>query len=226
MPYFELSKDELTFPPAYFADNEGFVAVGGDMAPERLLLAYNSGIFFWHHPFKHIKWWSPDPRIVLLLNDVEFPENRLNLLKEYFSVTFNTEFEKTLRLCQEIYNVKERMNNEWLSERSFRTFMTLHQQGYAKSVEIWKENELIGGLFGVSIGKLFFNEYLFSRVRDANEFAVLSLIKKLKDENFKLIDMQKPTGVFDGLPYDEVSRIEYVGICKTNAENYGNNILN
>jgi len=220
MPYFELSKDEITFPPAFFADIDGLVAVGGDMSIERLLLAYNSGIYYWHHPFKHIKWWSPDPRIVLRLDSFNFPEDRLKFLQAQFRVTYNTEFEKTVRLCQQVYNIKDQMNNEWLSERAFRSFSELYQKGYAHSLEVWKDDQLVGGLFGVAIGKLFFGEYLCSVVTHADELAVLSMIKKLKDKGFQLIDMQKPTVFFEGLEYDELSRIEYVGICKANGEKY------
>lgn len=225
MPYFELSKDEITFPPAFYADNEGLLAVGGDMSIERLLLAYNSGIFYWHYPLKHIKWWSPDPRTVILLDSFDFPEDRYNLLKDTFEVTYNTDFEKVLRLCQQVYNVKDRMNNEWLTERSFRTFMELHQKGFAHSVEICKNKQLVGGAFGVVIGKLFFGEYTFGIMENADEFSVLSLLKQLSDEKFILIDMQKPTIFLDGLEYDELSRVEYVGICKDNVEKYPSNIL-
>ena len=224
MPYFELSKDEITFPPAFFADNEGLLAVGGDMAVERLLLAYNNGIFYWHYPLKHIKWWSPDPRTLILLDSFDFPEERIISLKKNYKVTFNTDFERALRLCQQVYNIQDRMNNEWLSERSFRTFLELHQKGFAHSVEIWKNKQLVGGLFGVAIGKLFFGEYKFGIMEKADEFAILSLLKKLSDEKFLLIDMQKPTIFLDGLEYDELSRIEYVGICKDNAEKYPSDV--
>ncbi len=224
MPYFELSKDEIAFPPAFYADNEGLLAVGGDMDIERLLLAYNSGIFYWHFPLKHIKWWSPDPRTVILLDSFDFPEDRYNSLKDTFQVTHNTDFENALRVCQQVYNIKDRMNNEWLSERSFRTFLELHKKGFAHSVEIWKNKKLVGGSFGVAIGKLFFGEYKFGIMDSAAEFAVLSLLKKLSDEKFRLIDMQKPTIFLDGIEYDELSRIEYVGICKDNAAQYPSHV--
>ncbi len=224
MPYFELSKDEIAFPPAFYADNEGLLAVGGDMAVERLLLAYNSGIFYWHFPLKHIKWWSPDPRTVILLDSFDFPEDRYNSLKGTFQVTHNTDFENALRVCQQVYNIKDRMNNEWLSERSFRTFLELHKKGYAHSVEIWENENMVGGSFGVAIGKIFFGEYKFGIMDSAAEFAVLSLLKKLSDEKFRLIDMQKPTIFLDDLEYDELSRIEYVGICKDNAEQYPSHV--
>jgi leucyl/phenylalanyl-tRNA--protein transferase len=220
LPYFELSKDELTFPPAYFADLEGLLAVGGDMNPDRLLLAYNNGIYYWHFPLKHIKWWSPDPRTVILLNSFEFPEKRFAALQNQFKVTFNKDFEQVLRLCQQVYNLKDNMDNTWLSERAFRTFLDLYDKGYAYSIEVWSHDQIVGGLFGITIGKLFFGEYKFTLAEHADEFALLNLINKLKAEHFQLIDMQKPTIFFEGITYDELSRIEYVGICKKNAEDF------
>lgn len=223
MPYFELPKDEITFPPAYFADLEGLLAVGGGMSSERLLLAYNNGIYYWHFPLKHIKWWSPDPRTVILLDDFEINEDRVTHFQNQFEVTFNKDFKQTLRQCQQVYNQKDNMDNTWLSERAYRTFLELHNKGYAHSIEVWSNDKLVGGLFGIAIGKLFFGEYKFALIEHADELAILSLIKKLKDKNFQLIDMQKPTMFFEGIEYEELSRIEYVGICKTNAEQFAAN---
>ena len=225
MPYFELSKDEIAFPPAYFGDIDGLVAVGGDMSIERLLLAYNSGIYYWHYPLKHIKWWSPDPRIVLKIDSFELSKNRLDNLQEELTVSTNTNFEKVLRLCQQVYNIQDSMSNEWLSERAVRSFLELHKKGFAHSVEIWKEDQLVGGLFGVAIGKFFFGEYLVSCVEKADELALLYLVGKLKEKEFELLDMQKETVFFEGVSYDEISRIEYVALCKENAEKYANTIV-
>ncbi len=225
MPYFELSKDEITFPPAYFGDLDGLVAVGGDMSIERLLLAYNSGIYYWHYPLKHIKWWSPDPRIVLMIDSFELSENRLDKLQDELTVSINNNFEKVLRLCQQVYNIQDSMSNEWLSERAVRSFLELHKKGFAHSVEIWKEDQLVGGLFGVAIGKLFFGEYLVSSVENADELALLYLVGKLKEKEFELLDMQKETVFFEGVAFDELSRIEYVAVCKENAEKYVNTIV-
>lgn len=217
MPYFELNKDEISFPPAYFADIDGLLAAGGDMSIERLLLAYNSGIYYWHHPLKHIKWWSPDPRTILFLDTFELPEKRFASLLEEFSVRMDTDFEKVLRSCQQVYNLHDRMNHNWLTERMFRTFMELFNQGYAHSFEVWKDAELVGGVFGVAIGKFFFGEYLFSFQQASDELAVLYTIKTLREKGFGLMDMQKETVFFNGMAYDELARIAYVDICKENA---------
>jgi len=224
LPYFELSKEEITFPPAYFADTDGLIAVGGDLSLERLLLAYNSGIYYWNFPLKHIKWWSPDPRIVLQLDSFNLSQNRLNTLQRQFTVSFNSDFENLLNYCKQVYNNKDKMSNEWLTERAVRTFLELYKKGLAYSVEIWKDSKLVGGLFGVAIGKLFFGEYIFSNVENADEIAILYLIKTLKHKGFKLIDVQKETMFFNGIECDEMSRIEYVNICKENAEKYPVNL--
>ncbi len=218
MPYFELSKNEINFPPAYFSDIDGLVAVGGDLSVERLILAYNSGIYFWHHPLKHIKWWSPDPRIVLKLVSHDFPKERFEILKKEFRYSYNTSFEKVLDACKKVYNNKNEMNNNWLTENAVRSFLQLHETGLAKSVEIWKDDELVGGVFGVSIGNIFFGEYLFSMAKTADEFALLCLIKQLQEHKFEWIDMQKETMAFNDLEVDEISRIEYVTLCQENGK--------
>jgi len=220
VPYFELSKDKITFPPAYFADLDGLVAVGGDLKAERLLLAYNSGIYYWHYPLKHIKWWSPDPRTVLQVASFKISFERYQFLEKKFSIVLTIDFERLLRTCQKFYNNKDKMDNNWLSERAYRTFMDLYQKGFALGVEVWEKNKLVGGLFGVVIGKIFFGEYTFSKKQEVKEIALLYLIKKLKEKKFILIDMQKESMIVPGFDYDELSRIEYVSICKENADNY------
>ncbi|MDF0706663.1 leucyl/phenylalanyl-tRNA--protein transferase [Flagellimonas okinawensis] len=219
MPYFELKKDDKNFPPAYFADIEGLLAVGGGMSVERLMLAYNNGIFYWHYPLKHIKWWSPDPRIVIRLDSFKMPEEWRVDDKE-FKVTADTAFEEVLRGCQQIYNVDGQMDNRWLTERMLRIFLELHAKGLAHSVEVRNNGKLVGGLFGVAIGKLFFGEYLFSIVPGADELAVRHLIRRLKNREYRLLDMQKQTFFLPGIEYDEMPRLEYVDICKDNASKY------
>ena len=222
MPYFELKKDDTTFPPAYFADIEGLLAVGGTMSVERLLLAYNSGIFYWHYPLKHIKWWSPDPRIVVKPEGFEIPESRWESLNNEFTVTVDTDFEQVLRGCQQGYNIDGQMDNRWLTERMVRIFTELHSMKKAHSVEVWKDGKLVGGLFGVAIGKLFFCEYLFSTVHGADELAVLYLIHRLKNQKYRLLDMQKQTFFLPDIDYDEMARLEYVDICRENALQHKN----
>ena len=220
MPYFELKKDDTNFPPAYFADIEGLLAVGGTMSAERLLLAYNSGIFYWHYPLKHIKWWSPDPRIVVKPESFDIPKSRWESLNRKFKVSVDTEFDQLLRGCQQTYNIDGQMDNSWLTERMVRIFNDVHSMGKAHSIEVWNGGELVGGLFGVAVGKLFFGEYLFSTMEGADELAVLYLITKLKHQKYRFLDMQKPTFFLPNIDYDEMARLEYVDICKENALKY------
>jgi len=221
LPYFELSKEEINFPPAYFSDIDGLVAVGGDLSVKRLILAYNSGIYFWHHPLKHIKWWSPDPRIILKLDDFEFPFQRFQILEKEFKVTYDTSLDKILEVCKKAHNKKEDMNNNWLTENAARSFLKLQQMRLVKSVAIWKDNELVGGLFGITIGKIFFGEYLFSMTENADEFALLNLVKLLKNEEFEIADLQKETMLFTDFEFDEMSRMEYISLCQENAKKNG-----
>lgn len=220
MPFFELNKDETNFPPAYFADIEGLLAVGGTMSAESLIKAYNNGIYYWHYPLKHIKWWSPDPRIIVRPVDYEIPVEQWESLGKNFKITIDTAFEEVLCACQNKYNIDGQMDNRWLSERMVRIFNELHTTGKAHSVEVWNDGELVGGLFGVAIGKLFFVEYLFANIEGADEMALLHLIKKLKELEYSLIDMQKATFFFTGTEFDEMPRLEYVDICKENAQKY------
>lgn len=211
MPYFELEKGSLDFPPAHFADLDGLLAVGGDMSAERLLLAYRSGIFWWHHPLKHIKWWSPDPRIILEPESVREPDLSLH---EGFTTTVNTAFEGLLRLCQDQYNQEDSMTEAWLSERMVRIFLELDGKGLVHSQEVWQGEELRGGLFGVCMGKLFFGEYVAGTLPGVADFAVIRAAQALGEKGINLMDMHKETARSGQLEYDSMSRVAFVDLCK------------
>lgn len=218
MPYFELSKSENNFPPAYFADNDGLLAVGGEISADQLLKAYKSGIYFWNHPLKHVKWWSPDPRIVVDIPNLDL--NMDSLLNRSFRLTFNNNFTGVVNKCKEVYNKKESMDNRWLTERMDRIFHELNQKGYAHSVEVWQEDDVVAGVIGLAIGKMFFVECLYSSVKNADIFALESLILELNNKEFILADMQKASLYTAEFPFDEISRLSYLDICKTNAEKF------
>lgn len=217
MPYFELKKGETEFPPAHFADIEGLVAVGGDMDADTLIRAYNSGLYYWHHPMKHIKWWSPDPRMVLQL-PLSFPEEVLRTYRPGLKVAPTLDGETLLRHLQAVFNEKEDMNPRWLPERMFRIFLELHHRGMLYLFDIRDNGELIGGLFGTAIGKIFFGEYMWAPDREALGFALRTLVNDLNARDFTLIDMQKPTFQCPDLICDELSRLSYVDYCKMNAK--------
>ncbi|THD66281.1 hypothetical protein E7Z59_10725 [Robertkochia marina] len=216
MPYFELKKGATEFPPAHFADIDGLVAVGGDIDADILLKAYNNGLYYWHHPMKHIKWWSPDPRMVLQL-PVESPQPELRTVRPTLKVTPTEDAENLLRHLQTVVNIKEKMDSQWLSERMFRIFSELQQRNYLKLFAIREEGKLIGGLFGTAIGRIFFGEYIWAPDSEAMALGIYTLADHCNKNGFKLIDMQKPTFQSPEVPCDEISRLSYVDYCKMNA---------
>ena len=216
MPYFELKKGATQFPPAHFADIDGLVAVGGDIDADILLKAYNSGLYYWHHPMKHIKWWSPDPRIVLQL-PTDIPKPDLTTDRPTLKVMPSEDTETLLRHLQSIMNIKEEMNSQWLSERMYRIFSELQQRNYLKLFAIVEEGELIGGLFGIAIGSIFFGEYIWAPDKEAMVLGINALVNYCNKNGIKLIDMQKPTFQSPYVPCDEMSRLSYVDYCKMNA---------
>lgn len=217
MPYFELSKSDNNFPPAYFADNDGLLAVGGELTAALLLKAFENGIYFWNHPLKHVKWWSPDPRIVVDIPNHDFDKG---LFANDFSIEFNSNFTGVINKCKAVYNNKEAMDNRWLTERMDRVYHELHQSGYAHSAEVWQDEDLVAGIIGIAIGKIFFVEYLFSAVKNGDVFALESLLQALNKREFILADMQKASMFMEEFSFDEISRLSYLDICKTNAEEF------
>lgn len=216
MPYFELKEDEFKLPPGYFAEIDGLLAVGGTMSTENILKGYNAGVYYWHHPLKRIQWWSPDPRTVLYPATFNPEESGISEDSQHMDLRFNGNFEAFLRLCQTTYNQKEHMGPQWMSERMFRIFMELHRLGYAHSIEIWNNDQLLGGLFGVAIGKLFFGEYMVATSTAMSQSLLLGLLQRLKEKEFYLLDMQKPTVFVPGIEYEEMARINFINHCKEN----------
>lgn len=213
MPYFELKKDDPGFPPAYFSDEDGLLAVGGDMTEARLLQAYHSGVFYWHHPLKHIRWWSPDPRIVLFTDSVMLP---VSVPGAKFTSRVASRAEPLLRLCQGHYNQSGQMGPAWLSERMFRIFTGLHEKGLLHVQEVWQGSELVGGFFGTRLGEICFGEYAVALVPGADTFAILHAARHLNQLGVRTMDMQKETARCAVLEYEAISRVDYLGRCRAN----------
>ncbi len=218
MPYFELQKEDTRFPPAHFADGEGLLAVGGTMTADQLLKAYTEGIFYWHHPMKHVRWWSPDPRIVA------DPEELAAAGEEStaFEYRLNHDPAGLLRFFQEIHNRKEEMGPSWLSERMFRIFLKLQQRGLGFSQEVYTDGILTGGFFGICIGEICYGEYAAASVPGADTAAITAAARALATRGIRLMDMHKPTARDEKLPYEELSRVAYVDRCKANAAHHPN----
>jgi leucyl/phenylalanyl-tRNA--protein transferase len=191
MPVFLLS-DELVFPPPHLATRDGLLAVGGDLSQKRLLLAYSLGIFPWFSDGEPIMWWSPDPRLVLYPRELRVSKSLRKIIKKgVFNVTMDLAFVQVITECARI----RLQNNEgtWIVEDMIKAYCKLHESGFAHSVEVWYEGKLAGGLYGVSMGKCFFGESMFTRVSNASKVAFVTLVEHLKALSFDMIDCQITT---------------------------------
>ncbi|MBJ2122942.1 leucyl/phenylalanyl-tRNA--protein transferase [Flavobacterium sp. IB48] len=206
--------DNLYFPPVSEADEEGILAVGGDLSPERLKLAYNRGIFPWFNEGEPILWWAPDPRMVLFLDELVISKSMRNILnRKQFTVTFNANFKEVISNCQKIQRIGQ--DGTWISDDIVESYCELNRQGIAKSVEVWQDDVLVGGLYGVDLGHVFCGESMFSKVSNASKVAFISLVKHLEEENYKLLDCQVYNPHLDSLGCREIDREEFMAILKS-----------
>ena len=209
-------KTDLWFPDVEESTEEGIVAMGGDLSAERLILAYSKGIFPWYSSDKSpILWWSPDPRFVL------FPENLIvsKSMRPYFNqnkfkVTWDQNFEDVIKNCQKID--REDQLGTWITNKMLAAYIQLHKKGYAHSVEVWLDNELVGGLYGISLGKVFFGESMFAKVSNASKFGFISLVNQLKQKGFLLIDCQQETKHLESLGANAIKRKDFIDILNHN----------
>lgn len=203
-----LSKD-LVFPPVQLANEDGLLAVGGDLSIERLLLAYKSGIFPWYNPGEPIIWYSPALRMVLFPEDLKISKSMRQLIKKNeFKITFNKNFEAVIANCKTIK--RDGQGGTWITDEMQQAYLKLHKKGIAKSVEVWLENELVGGLYGIDLGTVFCGESMFSKVSNTSKLAFIYLVQKLEKENYKLIDCQVYNPHLETLGADEISREEFL----------------
>ncbi len=198
---------ELSFPDPRGADENGIVAYGGDLSPSRLLLAYRSGIFPWYGEGDPILWWSPDPRLVLELDDFRLRRSLKKRMKR-FEITFDTAFKKVMQNCAAIPRPGQEAT--WILPEIVEAYTVLHEMGHAHSVEAWQDGELVGGLYGVAVGGMFCGESMFSRVSDASKSALAVLVEHLKARGFEMIDAQVPTEHLKSLGAQEVSRERFL----------------
>jgi leucyl/phenylalanyl-tRNA---protein transferase len=212
MPIFLLN-DELVFPEVEHATDEGILAVGGDLRPERLLLAYVSGIFPWYSNGEPIIWWSPDPRFVLFPSELKVSRSMRKILRQgVFSITFDKAFERVIEQCRRIKRKGQR--GTWITPEMQKAYIRLFKLGFAHSVEAWKDGELAGGLYGVSLGKVFFGESMFSKASNASKACLITLVEHLAKRGFELIDSQVYTRHLETLGAREIPRSEYLALLK------------
>ena len=200
---FALDK-ELTFPPVHLAEPDGLLAIGGDLSIERLLLAYRNGIFPWYEG-QHILWWCPDPRFVLVPSELKISKSMAQLIKrQTFQFTIDHAFTEVINNCKTIS--RRGQKGTWITEDIKEAYTRLHQAGYAHSAEVWQDNKLVGGLYGVRLGKMFFGESMFSKVSNASKYAFISYVEHLKTEDVQLIDCQVYTEHLESLGACMMSR--------------------
>ncbi len=201
--------DKILFPPVTFASPEGIVAIGGDLSVERLLLAYKSGIFPWYNEDEPIVWHSPNQRMVLFPKKLKVSKSMRQLIrKETFKVTFNTCFSEVIANCKKIH--RKGQQGTWITSEMQQAYIKLHELGIAKSVEVWLDDELVGGLYGIDLGTTFCGESMFSKASNASKIAFIYLVEKLKNEQYKLLDCQIYTNHLASLGAEEISRTEFL----------------
>tara|TARA_B110000037_G_scaffold6363_1_gene6825 strand:+ start:376 stop:1008 length:633 start_codon:yes stop_codon:yes gene_type:complete len=204
----QLSSEHI-FPSALSANNDGIVAIGGDLDPKRILQAYKQGIFPWFESDDYLVWWSPDPRMVLFPAKLKISKSTKKILKDgSFNVTFNQSFDQVVECCASVKRFGQ--NGTWITDGLKKAYNLLHKEGHAFSVEVWKDFELVGGLYGIDLGDVFCGESMFSKENNASKIGFIHLIKELTKNGYKLIDCQVPSAHLKSLGAEEISREQFL----------------
>jgi len=216
MPVYLLDSS-ISFPAPDMAEDDGLLAIGGDLSKERLLLAYESGIFPWYSEGYPIMWFSPDPRLIFELGGLHISKSLMKTIKSgVFEVRFDTAFEEVMRLCA--VAARKGQEGTWITGDMLEAYAGLHREGYAHSVEIYRGEELVGGLYGVSLGGVFFGESMFHRERDASKVALYHLDRFLASNDFDFIDSQVPNSHMKSLGGKEIPRDEFLSRLERSLE--------
>lgn len=207
MPLFALDQN-LYFPPAYLAEPDGLLAMGGDLSVDRLLLAYRNGIFPWYES-EPILWWSPDPRCILKPPALKISKTVKQLLnKQAFTFTINKAFSQVIKNCRKIERPGQ--DGTWITSEVENAYTKLHSLGIAHSAEVWQDDELVGGLYGIRMGKVFFGESMFSAVSNASRYAFTMYVQHLMNEGVELIDCQVYTEYLESMGAQMIDRSEFL----------------
>lgn len=197
------------FPPLEQAltDPNGLLAVGGDLSSTRLLAAYRHGVFPWYNPGEPILWWSPDPRCVLFPAQLKISRSlRKTINKQIFDIRFDSAFAEVMQACAE---PRDKQAGTWITREMFQAYVNMHHLGFGHSIECWQNNQLVGGLYGLAIGRIFFGESMFSRVSDASKVALVYLCQWLQTAGYELIDSQVHSPHLQSLGAQLMPRQEY-----------------
>jgi len=216
MPVYLLN-EEISFPNPNNSNEEGIVAVGGDLSTERLLHAYSVGIFPWYSVESPIIWWSPDPRTILFLEEFKVSKSlQSKINKNIFQVKFDTNFADVIENCASIPRIDQ--EDTWITDDMKKAYINLHQKGYCHSVETYFKNKLVGGLYGISLGNAFFGESMFHIKTDASKIALYFLVEKLKKWNFDFIDVQQETDHLKSMGAKIIDRKKFLTLLKNSNQ--------
>lgn len=219
MPVYKLI-DLAVFPHVELSEPDGLLAVGGDLSVSRLIEAYSHGIFPWYSHETPILWWSPDPRFVLFPEKLHISKRIKRVLKKgIFDIRFDTAFRKVITGCSNA--PRDGQDGTWIVPDMIEAYIALHEAGYAHSAEAWQNGELVGGLYGVSLGACFFGESMFAKATDASKAAFITLTRKLGNAGFAVIDCQIQTNHLESLGAEHIPRIEYLEILNANLSALG-----
>ncbi|XPV69297.1 MAG: leucyl/phenylalanyl-tRNA--protein transferase [Halarcobacter sp.] len=213
-----LDKYSYTFPNPLYACDEGLLAYGGDLSPTRLLTAYAKGIFPWYNKEDPILWWSPNPRLILDLDELKVSKSLAKTIKKgIYEIKFDTNFRQVMNECSKI--PREGQKGTWILPEVIDAYCTLHEMNFAHSFEAYFEGELVGGGYGINIGDIFCGESMFAKKNDASKVALYYLVQKLKTNGFKLIDCQIPTPHLKSLGAKTISREKFLQLVNSSINN-------
>ena len=209
-------RKELYFPPVDEANDDGILAVGGDLSSERLMLAYRSGIFPWFEDDEPILWWAPEYRMVVFPEEFVISKSMRNILnRNIFKITFNQNFREVISNCSSIK--RDGQKGTWITNDMIEAYCKLNELGFAKSIEVWQDDVLVGGLYGIDLGHIFCGESMFSKVSNASKVAFSFLVNKLKEENYKLLDCQVHNDHLESLGAREITRDNFMRILTSGS---------
>ncbi len=204
--------DNIWFPPANEADEDGLLAIGGDLRVERLLAAYKLGIFPWYSN-KVILWWNPNPRFVLYPQKLKVSKSMMQVIRSNsYKITINQNFKDVITACKTID--RKDQQGTWIDENMINAYTQLHQLGYAYSVEVWNKRQLVGGLYGIKMGHIFFGESMFSKMPNASKFGFIKFVEYLISQGIVLIDCQVYTKHLESLGAEMIERNVFLDILK------------
>jgi len=208
MPVYKLF-EKADFPPVNFAREDGLLAFGGKLDTEFILEAYSRGIFPWYNEGEPILWWSPNPRTVFFVDKIRISKSMRKFLKKNeYRISFDENFDEVIKLC-----AKSR-EETWISTEFIKTYTKLHREGIAHSVEVWKNEKLVGGLYGINLGKMFYGESMFSLEANTSKLALITLADFLKERDYKIIDCQVHNSHLESIGAVEISREDFLEIIK------------